>query len=75
MYSATHFGRAIVMPNLKPPITTTATAVAYRDSILKALPANSTFTPLMTLYLTDTTSPEEIKFASESDLKYATKTC
>ncbi|KAK1261961.1 hypothetical protein QJS04_geneDACA020512 [Acorus gramineus] len=51
------------MPNLKPPITTTAAAVAYQASILKALPANSYFTPLMTLYLTDNTSPEEIKLA------------
>lgn len=63
--SARHFGRAIVMPNLKPPITTTAAAVAYRQSILKALPPDSGFDPLMTLYLTDNTSPEEIKLASE----------
>lgn len=55
------------MPNLKPPITTTAAAVAYRESILKALTATSDFTPLMTLYLTDTTSPEEIKLASKSN--------
>ncbi|CAL5403684.1 unnamed protein product [Camellia sinensis] len=48
--------RGIVMPNLKPPIKTTAAAVAYRESILKALPANSDFIPLMTLYLTDTTT-------------------
>ncbi|KAK1279136.1 hypothetical protein QJS04_geneDACA003298 [Acorus gramineus] len=46
------------MPNLKPPITTTDAAVAYQASILKALPANSYFTPLMTLYLTDNVSPE-----------------
>lgn len=65
-YSAGHFGRGIVMPNLKPPITTAATAVAYRESIMKALPANCDFTPLMTLYLTDKTSPNEIKLASES---------
>lgn len=64
--SASTFGRAIVMPNLKPPITTTAAAVAYRDSILKALPSNSNFIPLMTLYLTDTMSPNEIKLASKS---------
>jgi dihydroorotase len=62
--SASFFGRAIVMPNLKPPITSTAAAVAYRESILKALPADSDFSPLMTLYLTDTTSPREIKLAS-----------
>ena len=69
--SASHFGRAIVMPNLKPPITITAVAVVYKDSILKALPSDSNFTPLMTLYLTDTTSPEEIKLASKSNLPYA----
>lgn len=71
IYSVSHFGRAIVMPNLKPPITTTAAAVAYRESILKALPTNSNFTPLMTLYLTDTTSPDEIKLASKSNLHSA----
>ncbi|CAN1351354.1 Dihydroorotase, mitochondrial [Linum perenne] len=70
---SSHFGRAIVMPNLKPPITTTAAAVAYRDSILKALPAGSNFTPLMTLYLTDTTSPEEIKLARRSGIVYGVK--
>lgn len=52
------------MPNLRPPITTTAAAIAYRESIMKALPANSDFNPLMTLYLTDNTSPNEIKLAS-----------
>ena len=66
--SASHFARGIVMPNLKPPITTTAAAVAYRESILKALPSGSDFTPLMTLYLTDTTSPREIKLASKSNM-------
>lgn len=53
------------MPNLKPPVTTTTAAVAYYDSILKALPDNTDFTPLMTLYLTDKTTPQEIKLASE----------
>lgn len=72
-HSASHFGRAIVMPNLKPPITTTAAAVAYRESISKALPANSNFTPLMTLYLTDTTSPIEIKLARRSGAVFAVK--
>lgn len=52
------------MPNLKPPVTTTARAVEYREEILKALPPGSSFQPLMTLYLTDSTSPEEIKLAS-----------
>ncbi|KAI8008217.1 hypothetical protein LOK49_LG07G02174 [Camellia lanceoleosa] len=71
-HSAFHFGREIVMPNLKPPIKTTAAAVAYRESILKALPANSDFIPLMTLYLTDTTTHEEIKLASDLYLFGAT---
>lgn len=69
--SASYFGRGIVMPNLKPPITTTAAALAYRESILKALPSGSDFTPLMTLYLTDTTTPNEIKLASKSIINYA----
>lgn len=61
------------MPNLKPPITTTAAAVAYREAILKSLPANSDFSPLMTLYLTDTTSPLEIKLASKSNIFFIWK--
>lgn len=61
------------MPNLKPPITTTAAAVAYRESILKALPASSNFTPLMTLYLTDKTSPDEIKLARKTGVVFAAK--
>ncbi|GLU06403.1 hypothetical protein SLE2022_234430 [Rubroshorea leprosula] len=72
-HSANHFGRAIVMPNLKPPVTTTAAAVAYGESILKALPAGSSFNPLMTLYLTDTTSPDEIKLARRSGVIFAVK--
>jgi len=59
-FTAERFGRAIVMPNLKPPITTTAAATAYHKRVLAALPKASTFTPLMTLYLTDGTAPEEI---------------
>jgi len=59
-YSARQFGRAIIMPNLRPPITTTAQAVAYRERLLAALPAGSDFQPLMTLYLTDKLPPEEI---------------
>ena len=54
------FGRAIVMPNLKPPVTTTQQALNYRDRILGELPEGSAFEPLMTLYLTDDTAPEEI---------------
>ncbi len=65
-YTAARFGRAIVMPNLRPPVTTTALALAYRDRILAALPPGSTFQPLMTLYLTDRTDPEEVQKARES---------
>ncbi|XP_027347550.1 dihydroorotase, mitochondrial [Abrus precatorius] len=72
-HSAKHFGRAIVMPNLKPPITTTAAAVTYRESILKAIPKDSNFTPLMTLYLTDITTRDEIKLAKKSGLVYGVK--
>jgi dihydroorotase len=59
-FTAERFGRAIVMPNLKPPVATTAAATAYQKRVLAALPKASTFTPLMTLYLTDSTAPEEI---------------
>ncbi|KAL6530684.1 Dihydroorotate dehydrogenase (fumarate) [Orobanche gracilis] len=72
-HSARHFGRAIVMPNLKPPVTTTAAAVSYRESILKAIPIDSNFNPLMTLYLTDMTSRDEIKLAKKSGLVYGVK--
>lgn len=72
-HSASHFGRAIVMPNLKPPITTTAAALSYQEAILKALPANIDFNPLMTLYLTDNTSPNEVKLARKSGVVYAVK--
>ncbi|GLT32832.1 hypothetical protein SLA2020_074700 [Shorea laevis] len=71
-HSANHFGRAIVMPNLKPPVTTAA-AVTNRESILKALPAGSNFNPLMTLYLTGTTSPDEIKLARSGKVVFAVK--
>ena len=62
-YTARQFARAIIMPNLKPPVTTTAQALAYRERIVAALPAGAGFTPLMTLYLTDTTTPDEIRRA------------
>lgn len=62
-HTAHQFARAIVMPNLKPPVTTTAQALAYRDRIRAALPAGLDFTPLMTLYLTDTLPPDEIRRA------------
>ena len=55
-YTAKQFGRAIVMPNLSPPITTVAEALAYRSRIAAAVPAGSDFEPLMTAYLTDTIS-------------------
>lgn len=71
--TARQFARAIVMPNLKPPVTTTAQAVAYRDRILAALPAGMQFEPLMVLYLTDNTPPEEIQRAKESGVVHAVK--
>jgi len=58
--TAAQFARAIVMPNLRPPVTTAAAAAAYRERILAALPAGADFTPLMTLYLTDNLAPDEI---------------
>jgi len=60
-FTAAHYGRAIVMPNLTPPVTTTLEAVAYRERILAALPADAEFRPLMTCYLTDNTDPDEVE--------------
>ena len=71
--TARRFGRAIVMPNLKPPVTTVEAAAAYRDRILAALPAGSDFKPLMTLYLTDNTKPAEIHKAKASGIVNAVK--
>ncbi|HTH93800.1 MAG TPA: dihydroorotase [Rhodocyclaceae bacterium] len=71
--TARRFGRAIIMPNLKPPVTTVALAAAYRDRILAALPAGSAFQPLMTLYLTDNTPPDEIDRLKESGFVHALK--
>ena len=71
--TARRFGRAIVMPNLKPPVTTVGAAREYRDRILAALPKASEFEPLMTLYLTDNTSPEEIRKAATSGFIKAVK--
>lgn len=62
-HTAAQFGRAIIMPNLKPPVTTAAQAVAYKERILAAVPAGVSFEPLMTLYLTDNLPPEEISRA------------
>ncbi|MDW7745225.1 dihydroorotase [Halomonas sp.] len=71
--SARQMGRAIIMPNLKPPVTTTEQALAYRERILAALPAGAGFEPLMTLYLTDNTPAEEIERAHASGLVQAVK--
>jgi len=67
------FGRAIIMPNLRPPVTTTALAMAYRDRITAAISDKTDFTPLMTLYLTDNTDPAEIKKAKDSSFVHAVK--
>src|ERR1700733_4148026 len=65
-FTAARFGRAIIMPNLKPPVTTTAMALAYRERILAVLPEGSGFQPLMTLYLTDRTDPAQVAQARAS---------
>jgi dihydroorotase len=71
--SARRFARAIVMPNLRPPVTTVAAATAYRERIVAALPSGSNFDPLMTLYLTDNTRPDEIYKARASGIVSAVK--
>lgn len=71
--TARQFARAIVMPNLRPPVTTTIQALEYRSRILAALPVGSKFEPLMTLYLTDKTSAEEIRKAKQSNVIHAVK--
>jgi len=71
--TARQMGRAIIMPNLKPPVTTTEQAQGYRERILAARPAGSIFEPLMTLYLTDNTPAEEIERAVASGLVHAVK--
>lgn len=68
-----YFGRAIVMPNLNPPVVTCADATAYRERIVRHIDSNSVFNPLMTLYLTDNTSQEEIVSASQHEHIYAIK--
>jgi dihydroorotase len=72
-HTARQFARAIVMPNLKPPVTTAALAAAYRERILAALPPTMAFEPLMTLYLTDDTPPDEIRRAQETGFIHAVK--
>lgn len=71
--TARQFARAIVMPNLRPPVTTTELALAYRERIIEALPVGMAFEPLMTLYLTDNTSADEILKAKASGLVYGVK--
>ncbi len=71
--SARQFARAMIMPNLRPPVTNTALAVAYRQRILAALPSGLNFEPLMTLYLTDNTSAEEIRTAVASGMVQGVK--
>ena len=72
-HSARQFARAIIMPNLRPPVTTVAAAAEYRQRILAALPAGSDFEPLMTLYLTDNTPADEIRRAADSGFVKAVK--
>lgn len=71
--TARQFARAIVMPNLRPPVTTTNSAIAYRQRILEALPVGMAFEPLMTLYLTDNTPAEEITHAKASGIVHGVK--
>lgn len=71
--TARQFARAIIMPNLRPPVTTTLQAQEYRSRILAALPPNMTFEPLMTLYLTNITSADEIRLAKASGIVHAVK--
>jgi dihydroorotase len=71
--TARRFARAIVMPNLKPPVISTAQALQYRDRIRAALPAGAAFEPLMTLYLTDNTQPAEIEKAKRSGVVHGVK--
>ena len=72
-HTARQFARAIVMPNLKPPVTTTERARAYRERILDALPSDMHFEPLMTLYLTDNTPADEIRRAVDSGMVHGVK--
>ncbi|HMA09674.1 MAG TPA: dihydroorotase, partial [Ramlibacter sp.] len=72
-HSARQFGRAIVMPNLRPPIVTVEHALAYRDRVIAAIPEGVAFEPLMTLYLTDNTQGEEIARARASGFVHAVK--
>jgi dihydroorotase len=72
-HTTRRFARAIIMPNLRTPITSTVMAIAYRQRIIAALPAGTSFEPLMTLYLTDNTAPQEIARAQASGIVHAVK--
>ncbi|MEO8921474.1 MAG: amidohydrolase family protein, partial [Caldimonas sp.] len=67
-HSARQFGRAVIMPNLRPPIVRVEQALAYRDRIVAAVPKGVSFDPLMTLYLTDTTPADEMRRAREAGI-------
>jgi dihydroorotase len=72
-HTAQQFARAIIMPNLKPPVTTVDMALNYKTEILQALPQGSAFQPLMTLYLTNQTTLEEVQKVAQSEHVYAFK--
>src|SRR5262249_36214814 len=72
-FTARQFARAVVMPNLVPPVIDVAAARAYRERILDALPADAAFTPLMTCYLTDATDPREVARGWEEGIFAAVK--
>src|SRR5258708_13064080 len=67
-FTARHFGRAILMPNLIPPVRTTADAIAYRTRVMAALPPGSTFRPLLTCYLADDTDPDDVERGFREDV-------
>ncbi|MCA3438800.1 MAG: dihydroorotase, partial [Rhodobacter sp.] len=71
--SARHFARALIMPNLVPPVVTAAQAAAYRDRILAVLPTGAAFLPMMTLYLTETTDPADVAAAHAGGVVTAVK--
>ena len=73
LHTTRQFGRAIIMPNLKPPVTTVSLALEYRDEILQAIPNDVNFTPLMTLYLTAATTIDEIKRGADCEHIHAVK--
>jgi len=68
-----HFARAIIMPNLVPPVVTAEHAIAYRERIMAAVPTGAAFTPLMTLYLTESTDPEDVRAAHATGIATAVK--